>query len=78
MSRITESMLEERVGVINTLLGTDRYHLEYAYGGVTLLRYTRGSVCEKVLGHLGYVSKRVLYDNLTSFLVGVRTGKGNI
>ncbi len=55
------------------------YHLDYAYGGVSLHRMSDMPGCTGVdnVFSIGHVSKRELYDRMQAFLRGVEAARGN-
>lgn len=48
------------------------YHLNYAYGGVKLVRVDNKAGGTTDVLHLGYVSKRALRDAMWSFIYGMQ------
>ena len=76
MSRITEKDLKNLVERLNKIAGFDNpeystigaYDLSFAYGGVSLHRYTNksGGVCD--VFRCGHVPKRDLYNRIQAFL----------
>lgn len=51
------------------------YHLDWAYGGVKLVRMHSGGGGIKEVLHSGFTTKRDLYNQLHSFLIGLDGGK---
>lgn len=83
MQRITQAHLESVLKRINAKAGFDNpkyseigsYTLDYAYGGVKLERFvsTGGGVTSITNG---FESKRVCYNLMHSFLMGMDAEKG--
>ncbi|MCP4126784.1 MAG: hypothetical protein GY753_06950 [Gammaproteobacteria bacterium] len=82
MKRITNALLQTRVDLINSTLGTPQkpwidgkpqaycIHLEYANGRVGLLQHSdAGSGCSHVLHG---TTKRELFDQMDGILAGIR------
>ena len=89
--RTTKTHLEKQIAYLNLLTespgkpwrrdeggasaNVGNYHLSEAYGGVCIHRMenTGGGVSMPV--SFGHVTKRELYERLTSFIAGIETGK---
>jgi len=90
--RVTQKQLQSLVDRINEAAGTPltpyedvngkytaqigNYHIESAYGGHKLSQISNESGGTRDITHLGYVSKRELYDALSSILTGIELSKG--
>ena len=91
MDRITQKDLEYLVKTINQLTGSPEtpyskhgdtctgnignYHLDYAYGGVNLVRMcNEGGGISQPLGG-GFHTKRELYNRLTAFIYGLESAQ---
>jgi hypothetical protein len=51
------------------------YHLDYAYGGVSLERMTRTTGSVNMISGIGHVPKRELYNWMRAFLAGIELRK---
>lgn len=91
MDRITDKQLQAIVDRINRMLGMPaapyvkvgdkhvaqigNFHLDHAYGGVSLARMVNdGGGISNVLG-VGHVTKRDLADRMYAFIRGLEMGK---
>ena len=82
--RITQKDLELLVNDINKLTKSPtqpydkgqtnigNYHLEYAYGGVKLVRITNEHGGIRDISHDGYGTKKELYSFLIGFINGLK------
>lgn len=65
-----EPWAKDKTGAIRSSVGC--YHLEWAYGGVTLSRIVNESgAVSRVFS--GYETKRTLYEKMSAFLLGLET-----
>lgn len=48
------------------------YHLDYAYGGVKLIRTCNSSGGVSIISNGGYETKRALYNWMQAFLTGLK------
>ena len=80
MKRITEKFLEAQVSSLNTIILNNpnpewseigSFDLDYAYGGVQLIRYTSTKgTCIDIL-NTGHVPKRELSEKIYAFELGL-------
>jgi len=87
MERITQKQLEYLVGCINEATGSPavpyckeagklhanigNYHLDYAYGGVKLVRMTNQGGAITCISDGGFGTKRELYNWMQAFIAGM-------
>ena len=86
--RITKKQLENKVNYLNDLTGNARepyifgkgsnvgtYYIQGAYGGYQLQQIVNKSGGARTLLNTGYTTKKELYNNINSFLLGIELGK---
>ena len=86
--RVTKKQLENKVNYLNDLTGNDRepyifgqgsnvgtYYIQGAYGGYQLQQIVNKSGGARTLLNTGYTTKKELYNNINSFLLGIELGK---
>ena len=84
--RITEKHLRGMVTRINRLTGSPQepytpqpdfkpnalcYHLDYAYGGVSLVRMCKTGSGVTAISNIGFVPKRRLYEWMCAYIDGL-------
>ena len=81
--RITQKFLETKVERLNKMVGFDNpeystigsYVLDYAYGGVSLHKYTNKSGGVSDIFRCGYIPKRELCDLISAYENGLYDAK---
>ena len=86
--RITKKQLENKVNYLNDLTGNARkpyifgkgsnvgtYYIQGAYGGYQLQQIVNKNGGARTLLNTGYTTKKELYNNINSFLLGIELGK---
>jgi hypothetical protein len=84
--RITESMLNNRIVILNMYMNTPKqhyaesgkvnpghYYLSYQNGGVAM--YQAGAHGDRDVFGVGFVSKPMIYELLSAFIRGVQDAK---
>lgn len=88
MTRITETMLRRKVQQLNELTGNPveymnearecnpgHYCLDGAYGGWQLGQICNTGGGQRDIFQVGFVSKRVLWDLINAFMLGIDAGR---
>jgi len=86
--RITQKMLDQKVDCLNEITkspaepytqgkgaNAGNYHIDYAYGGVSLHRISNGGGSNDVF-NCGHVPKRELYYRIASYIDGIILATG--
>ena len=77
--KILQSNLEAKLARLNSIAGFENpeystvgaYCLDYAYGGVSLERYTNKHGNVKDIFNVGHVTKKELYNLMTAYECGI-------
>lgn len=84
--RITEEFIKKQVKRLNLIINKQKksekpftsgyFDLDYAYGGMQLIRYTNTSgACEDMF-RTGHIKKKALSDLIYAFEIGLTLKKG--